>query len=191
MRVAATTLLGWANSPFSYIEARNPQAVVEIGDRPRINNAAVLIAEGAGIKIGARRLICTEWQVMDTNAHELKLGRRAEVDSQTRQVVMGDDVFIGLRVTLLNYAGALPLWWLKTSSHSGGGAFSRGADSAAPSAVEGSACCKGVPARSCGKNASRKHAITWPTPRSVTSRRSEARYCPKLPGWLMISNEGK
>ena len=105
VRVAATTLLGWANSPFSYrcsyIEARNPQAVIEIGERTTINNAAVLIAEGAGIRIGARCLIGTEWQVMDTNAHELELGRRAEADSQTRQVVVGDDVFIGSRVTLL------------------------------------------------------------------------------------------
>jgi len=30
-----------------------------------------------------------------------KEGRRAEADRQTRQVVMGDDVFIGSRVTLL------------------------------------------------------------------------------------------
>ena len=105
VRVAATALFGWANSPFSYrcsyIEARNAGALIEIGDKTTINNAAVLIAEGAGIRIGARCLIGTEFQVMDTNAHELELGRRHMADSQTRQVVVGDDVFIGSRVTLL------------------------------------------------------------------------------------------
>jgi maltose O-acetyltransferase len=105
VRVSATTLFGWTKSPFSYrtsyVEARNPQALIEIGERTTINNAAVLLAEGAGIKIGARCLIGTEWQVMDTNAHELDLDRRTEADSQTKQVVVGDDVFIGSRVTML------------------------------------------------------------------------------------------
>ena len=105
VRVAATALLGWGNSPFShrasYIEARNEGALIEIGEKTTINNAAVLIAEGAGIRIGARCLIGTEFQVMDTNAHELEMGRRHEADSCTRQVHIGDDVFIGSRVTLL------------------------------------------------------------------------------------------
>jgi maltose O-acetyltransferase len=105
VRLAATAVLGWANSPFSYrcsyIEARNTEAVIEIGDKTTINNAAVLIAEGAGIRIGARCLIGTELQVMDTNAHELELGRRHMADSHTREVIVGDDVFIGSRVTLL------------------------------------------------------------------------------------------
>ena len=105
VRVAATALLGWGNSPFShrasYIEARNAGALIEIGDKTTINNAAVLIAEGAGIRIGARCLIGTEFQVMDTNEHELEMGRRHEADSRTRQVHIGDDVFIGSRVILL------------------------------------------------------------------------------------------
>ena len=105
VRVAATALLGWGNSPFShrasYIEARNAGALIEIGEKTTINNAAVLIAEGAGIRIGARCLIGTDFQLMDTYAHELELGRRHEADSRTRQVVAGDDVFIGSRVTLL------------------------------------------------------------------------------------------
>lgn len=105
VRVAATTLLGWGQSPFShrasYIEARNEGALIEIGEKTTINNAAVLIAEGAGIRIGARCLIGTEFQVMDTNAHELELGCRHKADSRTRQVLIGDDVFIGSRVTLL------------------------------------------------------------------------------------------
>jgi maltose O-acetyltransferase len=105
IRLSPTTVFGWVTSPgsysCSYIEARNPGAVIEIGERTTINNTAVLIAEGAGIKIGARCLIGTELQVLDTNAHELELGRRHLPDSRTKQVVVGDDVFIGSRVTLL------------------------------------------------------------------------------------------
>lgn len=103
--LAPSVLFGWPQSPLShsasYIEARNPGAVIEIGERTTLNNAASLIAEGAGIRIGARCLIGTELQVLDTNAHELELGRRHLPDSRTRQVVVGDDVFIGSRVTLL------------------------------------------------------------------------------------------
>lgn len=105
VRVTTTTVFGWGTSPFSYrcsyVEARNPGALIEIGERSTINNAAVLIAEGAGIRIGTRCLIGTEFQVLDTNAHELEIGRRHLADSRTRQVVVGDDVFIGSRVTLL------------------------------------------------------------------------------------------
>ena len=105
IRLAHNTLFGWPQSPHSYrcshIEARNPGAVIDIGEACTLNNGAVLLAEGAGIRIGARCLIGTEFQVMDTNAHELALGQRHRADSQTQAVWIGDDVFIGSRVTLL------------------------------------------------------------------------------------------
>lgn len=105
IRLGPRTVFGWTSSPHSYshsyVEARNPQSVIDIGDGSTINNAATLIAEGEGIRIGARCLIGTELQVFDTNAHELEIGRRHLPDSRTRQVVVGDDVFIGSRVTLL------------------------------------------------------------------------------------------
>lgn len=105
IRVAASAVLGWTNSPLAYAcshyEARNPQAVIEIGEESTLNNAASLIAEGAGISIGRRCLIGTEFQALDTNAHELAVARRREADTRTRAVVVGDDVFIGSRVTLL------------------------------------------------------------------------------------------
>lgn len=105
IRVDSTTIFGWPTSPdsyrCSYIEARNPGTLIEIGQNTTINNGAALIAEGAGIRIGARCLIGTGFQVFDTNAHELQLGRRHLPDSHTQQVMVGDDVFIGSRVTLL------------------------------------------------------------------------------------------
>ncbi len=105
IRLASTVVFGWPTSPrsynCSYLEARNPGAVIEIGERTTINNDASLIAEGAGIQIGARCLIGTEFQALDTNAHELKIDRRHLPDSSTKQVFVGNDVFIGSRVTLL------------------------------------------------------------------------------------------
>lgn len=105
IRLASTTLFGWTSSPgsynCSYLEARTPDALIEIGERTTINNGAALISEGAGIFIGARCLIGTEFFAMDTNAHETELGRRHLPDSRTRRVSIGDDVFIGSRVTLL------------------------------------------------------------------------------------------
>jgi maltose O-acetyltransferase len=105
IRLTPTTIFGWPSSPgsycCSYLEARNPNASIDIGEGTTVNNGASLIAEGAGIRIGARCLIGTELQVLDTNAHELQLGCRHLPDSHTQLVVVGDDVFIGSRVTLL------------------------------------------------------------------------------------------
>jgi maltose O-acetyltransferase len=105
VRIDASAVLGWARSPFShrssYLEARQPGACVEIGAGTTLNNAFSLIAEGAGIRLGARCLVGTEFQALDTNAHELELGRRHLPDSRTAPVEIGDDVFIGSRVTIL------------------------------------------------------------------------------------------
>jgi maltose O-acetyltransferase len=105
IRVTPTTVFGWVQSPFSYrcgyVEARNPDSVISIGANTTLNNACVLLAEGAGIRIGDRCLIGTEFQAMDTNAHELALGQRHRPDSRTALVDIGNDVFIGSRVTVL------------------------------------------------------------------------------------------
>jgi acetyltransferase-like isoleucine patch superfamily enzyme len=85
----------------SYIEARTPQSLIEIGEGTTINNRAVIVSEGAAIHIGRRCLIGSEFQVMDSNAHQLALGQRHLPDQQPRPVVIEDEVFIGSRVTLL------------------------------------------------------------------------------------------
>lgn len=105
IRLTPSTIFGWVTSPdsyrCSYVEARTPEALIEIGEHTTINNGATLISEGAGINIGARCFIGTEFTVLDTNAHEIELGRRHIPDSRTKRVTIGDDVFIGSRVTLL------------------------------------------------------------------------------------------
>lgn len=103
--LSPTTVFGVPRSPgsyaCSYIEARTPTARIEFGDGTVLNNRATLLSEGAGIRIGNRCLIGAEFEVMDTNAHELALGRRHEADTTPLAVEIGDDVFIGSRVTVL------------------------------------------------------------------------------------------
>ncbi len=103
--LGSSTVFGVPRSPSSYscsyIEARTSTAVIDIGDNTVLNNRATLLSEGAGIRIGKRCLIGAEFDVMDTNAHELALGRRHEADSKPLAVEIGDDVFIGTKVIIL------------------------------------------------------------------------------------------
>jgi acetyltransferase-like isoleucine patch superfamily enzyme len=105
IRLTPTTQFGWTASPGSYscttIDVRTPQALIEFGEHTVVNNGSTLIAEGAGIRIGARCQIGGEAFIMDSNFHEMEMGKRHLADGSTRQVLIGDDVFIGARVTIL------------------------------------------------------------------------------------------
>jgi acetyltransferase-like isoleucine patch superfamily enzyme len=105
IRLGATTVFGATRSPGSYactyLEARTPQSLIEIGDATVLNNRAVIISEGASVSIGQRCLIGFDFHVLDSNAHQLELGRRHLPDDRPQPVVVEDDVFIGGRVTLL------------------------------------------------------------------------------------------
>jgi len=105
IRLGPRTIFGVIASPgsygCSYIEARTEKSFIDIGDQTVINNRAIILSEGAGITIGKRCLIGYELQVLDTNAHELAVERRQMPDQNPLPVVIGDDVFIGGRVTIL------------------------------------------------------------------------------------------
>lgn len=105
IRLSGSTVLGVLHSPdayaCSYLEARTEQSLIEIGADTTINNRAVILSEGAGIFIGQRCLIGGEFLVTDSNFHELDVDRRAMADQQPQPVHIGNDVFIGARVTIL------------------------------------------------------------------------------------------
>lgn len=69
-----------------------------------INNQAFFLSEGASIRIGRRGLFGPELQIFDSNAHQLELGHRHLPDNRPQPVEIGDDVFIGSRVTILKGA---------------------------------------------------------------------------------------
>jgi len=105
IRLAPYTVFGVPRSPgsyaCSYIEARTTESLIEIGDRTVFNNQAFLLSEGASIRIGKRGLFGPELQIFDSNAHRLHLGERHLPDNKPQGVEIGDDVFIGSRVTIL------------------------------------------------------------------------------------------
>lgn len=105
IRLSTTTVFGVPRSPgsyaCSYVEARTPDSLIEAGPGTVFNNRLTLISEGASIRFGARCLVGAELQVMDSNLHDLRLAHRREPDPQPADVLIGDDVFIGSRVTIL------------------------------------------------------------------------------------------
>lgn len=108
IRLGATTVFGVPRSPgscsCSYIESRTPQSLIEIGEGCVLNNRAVLISEGARIRFGVDCLVGPELYVSDSNSHELAPARRRQPDSRPRAVEIGNEVFIGARVTILKGA---------------------------------------------------------------------------------------
>ena len=105
IQVGATTVFGVPRSPgsysCSYIESRTPDSLIEIGDGTVLNNRAMILSEGAAVRIGRRCLIGFDVQMLDSNAHQLALGRRHLPDDRPQDVVVEDDVFIGGRAILL------------------------------------------------------------------------------------------
>ncbi|NVO06144.1 MAG: acyltransferase [Rhodoferax sp.] len=104
-RMGPRTVFGVPRSPgaysSSYFEARTPDSLIEIGDQTVINNQAFFLSEGAHIRVGQRGLFGPELQIFDSNAHRLKMGERHLPDDKPLPVEIGDDVFIGSRVTIL------------------------------------------------------------------------------------------
>lgn len=103
--LATTTVFGVPRSPghhgCSYIEARTPQSLIQIGAGTVFNNRAFILSEGASVTFGERVLVGPELHVADSNSHQLDVPNRAKPDDKPRPVVIGDDVFIGSRVTIL------------------------------------------------------------------------------------------
>lgn len=105
IRLSSTCVFGVPRSPgsygASYIESRTPDSLIEVGAGTVFNNRCVLISEGATIRFGSNCLIGPELHVMDSNSHNLVLESRRQPDPRPMSVEIGDDVFIGSRVTLL------------------------------------------------------------------------------------------
>lgn len=94
--------LGYYPSPFFFsgylhIEARLPEAVIEICDGTHISNNCVIISEGPGIEIGQNCLIGPEVSIFDSDFHGL-VDRRQPMKSAVK---IGNNVFIGSRVIIL------------------------------------------------------------------------------------------
>lgn len=84
-----------------YLEARNPDAKLVIGERVFIKNNAVIIADESQIIIGDDTLIGPGFTCFDCNFHPLHPYKRMTSDYKCKPVNIGRHVFIGANVTIL------------------------------------------------------------------------------------------
>ncbi|KGK17395.1 acyltransferase [Vibrio navarrensis] len=98
--------LGYYPSPYNkttsiYIEARYASAKIEIGENVMISNNAAIIADKTSITIGRDTLIGPNFSCFDTHFHHIDPKKRRQGDYSCADVIIGENVFIGINVTIL------------------------------------------------------------------------------------------
>lgn len=87
-------------SGYGYIEARNPESSIEIGNNVRLNNGFSIVALQK-ITIGDNVLVGLNFMVTDSDFHHLQPSERFHPNPPSEQVSIGNNVFIGTNVTVL------------------------------------------------------------------------------------------
>jgi len=87
-------------SNYNYLEARNYNSKIVIGNNVYINNNATIVSAGEGIEICDDVLIGTNFTVYDSDFHELSINKRMGGTPKTRKVLIGKNVFIGSNVLI-------------------------------------------------------------------------------------------
>jgi acetyltransferase-like isoleucine patch superfamily enzyme len=88
-------------SGYGYIESRNSNSRIIIGNDVWINNNIMLVSEGEGIVIGAKTLIGHNVEIVDSDFHALHPNMRMTGRGKTAKVSIGENVFIGSNVKIL------------------------------------------------------------------------------------------
>ena len=110
IRFGRGVTIGFENSPlffstYAYIEARNKSALISIGSDCWFNNGLTIVAEHKSITIGNRVLIGTNVEIFDSDFHgKLVMDRNKSEYEWARDVIIGDDVFIGSGARILKGA---------------------------------------------------------------------------------------
>jgi maltose O-acetyltransferase len=87
-------------SHYTYLEARNPESQIIIGDNVSINNA--FSAEAfSKITIQKNVLIGVNCAIIDNDGHDLDPNKRATGEPKSAPIFIGENVFLGDNVTLL------------------------------------------------------------------------------------------
>ena len=92
--------VGVPTSPFyltsyCYLEPRNCDAVIAIGDNVKINNNFYAIANESSISIGKNTLIGLNVGIVDSDFHRVAPEKRGNNDARSIPVNIGENVFIG------------------------------------------------------------------------------------------------
>lgn len=102
-----SVILGTVRSPhffsgYIYVDARSSSSSIHIGEGTVINNNAVIISDKLNIYIGKKCLIGISFNVTNSDFHGLeKDSRRGQESVIRKDVLIGDNVFIGNNVTIL------------------------------------------------------------------------------------------
>jgi len=87
-------------SHYAYLEARNSESEINIGDNVSINNAFSAVAFSK-IAIQNNVLIGLNCSIIDNDGHNLAVGKRTSDDIKSEAVFIGDNVFLGDNITIL------------------------------------------------------------------------------------------
>lgn len=99
-------VFGYNPSPFFYsgschVEARADDAAIIFGDNNHFNNNFVVIAEHGKIEIGSDCLIGWNVSVCNSDFHPIRVAERHNASQRSKDVKIGNNVFIGSNVTIL------------------------------------------------------------------------------------------
>ena len=102
-------MLGFSPSPFfyngvTYIESRNIDAVIKIGNNVFINNNFVIICDKTLIEIGDNTLIGPNVEIINSDFHEIDPYNRNSGNHECKPVIIKKNVFIGSNVKILKGA---------------------------------------------------------------------------------------
>ena len=98
-------VFGYFQSPlyytgYCYIEARNKDAVIHIGNNNHFNNNFSIIAEHGEIRIGDNCLIGTNVSIINSDFHPISIKERHSGTQKSKDVITGNNVFIGSNVSI-------------------------------------------------------------------------------------------
>lgn len=82
------------------LQARSPNSLISVGSGTKFSNNAQVIADER-IVIGSKCLIGDAVLIMDSDGHALPASSRHEAKPSAREIIIGDNVFIGSRVIIL------------------------------------------------------------------------------------------
>lgn len=107
IKISQSVTFGVRESPYyysgyTYIDARREDSYIEIGDNCFINNSATIISDGKRIIIKSNCLIGFNFQLIDSDFHELNPNNRfGGKNIIKKDVIINENVFIGNNVTIL------------------------------------------------------------------------------------------
>ena len=104
--LSGTAKFGFSSSPdfysgYSYIEVRNKNSIIKIGNNFWANNNLSIISEAEGVEIGDNVLIGSNVEILDSDFHPLDPNSRIGGSPKTGKVIIGNNVFIGNNAVIL------------------------------------------------------------------------------------------